>query len=422
MSLLSRAHQVLAACVRGGMSASSGPRYNEMIWMRDLAIVAPAYVKDGFRAELRIAVRALCEAQSTDTSPSYNNGYETFCRYGQVPIVCVPNTDKATCGFLVQRLVGTRDDPYWAWQLYDYCHQSELGQAMDWNTFPLPLPLPVDTPITQECVAEQLTRLPTAIPTTELRKRLVKWYTELHTLEVRLGKDCNKKPPHASFALESYMQGRLADLTAGTRDSELHLVRAMGTLYDAYSDEPQTQLLIWNECAPALCRALIYLFGQVACDADEGLPRGADSRDIYSDMMYDARLLSNACFLHQVLDCLASWSHLLAGNSFLMAVRTHTTDSATAELVSQARTKSTLLNSLFSTTTLSNELNIHQLILHTRDQLADTIRRLFFPPNSPPRDFLPGARATLSFISPIKASPSNHLATKVRNHHHHHHH
>jgi hypothetical protein len=85
-SLLSNAHQVLAACANGGMVASSGNRYREMIWVRDLAIVAPAYIKAGFRADLRIAIRTLCAAQSTDTSATYHNGYETFCRYGQVPI------------------------------------------------------------------------------------------------------------------------------------------------------------------------------------------------------------------------------------------------------------------------------------------------------------------------------------------------
>jgi len=415
---LSRAHQVLAACVRGGMSASAGPRYFGMIWTRDLAIVAPAYVKGGFRAELRAAVRALCDAQSTDTSESYTNGYETFCRYGQVPIVCVPDTDAATCGFLIQRIVGTREDPYWAWQLLDYCRQPHVD--MDWRTFPHPWKKESIAHGSEETVTEQLSRFATDAeaftPSVELRTRLLAWYAELQAMHKRLVHTAVEPElvPRASFALESYMEGRLADLTAGTRDSEIHLVRAMGTLYDAYSDEPATQTEIWGECAPALVRALVYLFGQVVVDADEGLPRGADSRDIFSDLMYDAHLLSNACYLHQVFDRLIGWSRLLAleRGSFYGAMLTE----SCYPIIGRARDRNTFFDKLVQAILeLQSEDNVAVLLTQARDELAHKIRQVFFPPPPPgaaPRDFVPGKRAALTFVAPIKASPSNHLIGK----------
>jgi hypothetical protein len=345
-----------------------------------------------------------------------------------MPIVCVPDTDEAVCGFLVQRLVGTRDDPYWAWQLYDFCSAAQRSATMDWTAFPLPLAVPASTTKTRATVAEQLERLPHESPTKELRERLLAWFAELQVFTAGLVKQASvndEKPPHASFALESYVEGRLADLTAGTRDSELHFVRALGTLYDAYADEPHTQAAIWEECAPALVRALIYLFGQVACDADEGLPRGADSRDIFSDALEDARLLSNACFLHQVFNRLAGWSHLWIGGAFYAAMLFNLTDPTTAQLVTDARNKSTFLDHLLATVMAAggdkpaaSTADLKRLVSDERDKLAGTIRRVFFPspghcdPTASPRDFVPGARATTSFVAPVKASPSNHLVLK----------
>ncbi len=104
--------------------------------------------------------------------------------------------------------------------------------------------------------------------------------------------------PNPGHTLGGFLTNRLATLTPGTTDSEIHFIRSFTKLLDlATSDEhiKQLQLLI-----PNLAKAIAYMEKNVF-DPHTGLPQGGDNRDMLDKYLLKKLLCSNACFLYQGL-------------------------------------------------------------------------------------------------------------------------
>lgn len=317
---LQNARQIVKHCVESGMAASAGPRYQYMLWTRDLAYMAEVYLQEKYDDQFLNALRNLKAAQCK-RHESYNNGYETFDRFGNLPIVCIPDEHKPK--FMRQRLRGTPEDPYWEIQLKNFCQSEDFpSPGKDFNALSL--------------------------------AELTAYYHELMAFQKNLA----GSPPKPSFALKNFMEGTLENLTPGTRDSEIHYIRAILTLVKAHP-EKQEQLLI--EFSGSIADALAYLFDNVI-DPEDGLPRGADSRDIFAEILYDAKVLTNAVFWYQTLELLLEFNFM-----------------AQRELT----------------------------------RLKDSINKLLFQNEEfKPRDFIPGKRAALAFTQPINPTPVDKIITQ----------
>jgi non-canonical (house-cleaning) NTP pyrophosphatase len=174
----------------------------------------------------------------------------------------------------------------------------------------------------------------------------------------RLWSARDARSPVPSFALRHYMEGSLAQLTPGTQDSELHFWRT------ALRCE-WTEVDFWH-----LGKALLY-FHQHVLDPGDGLPRGADTRDIFAESLFQAKLLTNAVFWYEVLGGIEA-----RGNDIERALIFH--DVFYCENLPPA------LEPL-----RGKRYSISWWARTTRERLAATIRERFFDV-TPPRDFLPG--------------------------------
>ncbi len=264
-SIVQEAHQIVKRCVEAGMAASAGPRYRHMLWTRDLAYMAPVYLQEGYDDQFLTALRNLKAAQC-NKHESYNNGYESFDRFGNLPIVCIPQENQAH--FLRQRLRGTEEEPFWQRQLKNFCQEKCPDKF-----FP-------DKDLESLSLAE-----------------LTSYYHELLAFQKSLNM---AEAPRPSFALQKFIEGTLENLTPGTRDSEIHYIRAFLTFVKRHPEKKE-QLL--EEFGASIAGALSYLFANVI-DSEDGLPLGADSRDIFADLLYDSKVLSNALFWYQTLELL----------------------------------------------------------------------------------------------------------------------
>ncbi len=312
---LTRAKELIELCGKGGMGASNGPRYRHMLWTRDLAYMAPAYLKQGHKEAYWNALRQIAAAQCRKHEP-HHNGYEQYDPFGKIPIVCIAPDHQLP--FLALRLSG------WRQQLPD--------------DFP---PLP---PIENIGSAR-------------------KYYNEL----LAFRKENAPNTPGPSFALRHFMEGTLEDLTPGTRDSEIQFIRALFSLLEY---EPENKGKILEEFHQPLAYALIYLFNNVLRD---GLPLGADSRDIFADLLYDAKTLTNALFFQSALRSLA----------------THAND------LDRVR-------DIFHT-----EQPLVEFFNQKLHQLTESIQRHFLFENGQfnPRDFIPGERTFKGLDHPVNPSP-----------------
>jgi hypothetical protein len=331
--LQSKAFKIIDICAQSGMAASAGPRYRHMLWTRDLAYMAPAYLKRGYRPLLFDAVRKLSSAQCS-IHIQHDSGYGPFDRFGQIPIVLVAPEDELA--FLRQRIQGTLDDPFWSLQLLSYC-QAHRPESV--SKFPQP---PLDT--------------------------VDGWREYYTTLTVFRDGLSDPDAPKASFALRSYMNDALWNLTPGTRDSEIQFLRTIVTL----GPEALT------EFAVPVARALRFVYSHVL-DPDDGLPYGADSRDIFADLLVDAKLLSNAVFWYQVVRGLLTHSETLRNPVFLKEL------GASPCVVSA-------LEQLVSNPIRFLTMESHRLTNVIQHQLLC-------------RDFIPGERALLGMDNPIHPTP-----------------
>lgn len=310
---LEEAKKLIGLCVKGGMAASNGARYRYMLWTRDLAYMAPVYLEQGHEKDLWTALRQISALQSREKK-LYNNGYEEFSPFGKVPIVCIAPENQLS--FLALRLD-------------DWCNQ--LG-------FP-------DPPVLQSMDDAR------------------KYYN--HLLAFRKEKAPEKPGP--SFALRHFMEGTLTDLTPGTRDSEIQFIRALFFLID---HQPQNKQEILKEFQEPLAHAMNYLLRHVLKNQ---LPAGADSRDIFADLLYDACTLTNAVFWYTVLQSLTK----------------HAKD----------------LESLKEILPMDQPLD--KFFAEKLQQLKETIQRdlLFEKDQFKPRDFIPGERAVNGLDHPVHPTP-----------------
>ena len=303
--------QIIDCCANSGMSASAGNRYRYMLWIRDLAYMAPAYLTQSNHAiKFKQALQTISFFQQK-SHVLVNNGYERFNQFGQIPIVCIAPENEAA--FLRQRLRGSLDDPSWQIQLYRYCQQYFPDKL---HLFPVTgdlarLPRQSVEPDISQMTLDHLSLAHLKIYYFSLLgfySSLQKQYDEK---KVENDKDFLAVPPvpRNSFALKGYMDNTLHQLTPGTRDSEIQFLRSVFQ----YCKTTQTSA---TEFAPAIARAFFYLYCYVVDDND-GLPRGADTRDIFADILYDSKLLTNAVFLYQVLTFLIEYSNFLQANGSL---------------------------------------------------------------------------------------------------------
>lgn len=285
-------------CATQGMQASSGNRYKDTLWTRDLAINAPVFLQCGFITQFQEALDTIVANQKTESKMIFN-GYEQLNTLGQIPIVCIPRGRE--WHFVHQRLVGTPEDPFWQLQLYDYCKRHTSPELF--KQFPLG-----DTvsPLDQQSTNNSKGQVPNLKSLTIVQLR--GYYEDLLVYQQRIIKyaeehKIDEPVPRPSFALAQYTKGQLHQVTSGTRDSEIQFCRAVFQLVDHMNKNNNTNndkmsnesRDILKRFAPALARALIYVLLNVV-DPLDGLPRGADSRDIFADLLYDAKLLSNAVF------------------------------------------------------------------------------------------------------------------------------
>jgi len=164
--------------------------------------------------------------------------------------------------------------------------------------------------------------------------------------------------PGASFALRHYMEGTLAQLTPGTRDSEIHFWRTgLGCSWDEKSYQ-------------ALASSLIYLHRKVI-DPEDGLPQGADTRDIFAEPLYNAKLLTNVLFWRDVLVGIKERAEELE-----QSIVFHKTIALSANLTVALHP-------------LRVQGKLKKWASNTLTTLETTIRKCFFD-ITPPRDFLPG--------------------------------
>src|SRR5665648_574786 len=305
--------EIIDCCANSGMSASAGNRYRCMLWTRDLAYMAPAYFNRSDQSiQFKQALQTIVSFQQKEHT-IVNNGYERINQFGQIPIVCIAPEHEDV--FLRQRLRGSLDDPSWQIQLYRYCQQYFPDELLLFPAVPHLMYRSVISDIS-EMTLDHLSL-----------DHLKLYYHNLLRFSLYLQQHSQKKVetdnsltvppvPRNSFALKGYMENTLHQLTPGTRDSEIQFLRSV--FQYCKSTQTKSGQASAAEFAPAIAKALFYLYCNVVDDND-GLPRGADTRDIFADILYDSKLLSNAVFLYQVLTFLIEFAEDLQASASLFA-------------------------------------------------------------------------------------------------------
>jgi len=376
INTVNKAKFIVDGCAEAGIVASLGPRYKNMHWMRDLAYMMPAYIQRGHKEEIIGALKTLCEKQCQEHK-EVNNGYETFNNFGKMPIVCV--AEKNERDFLLQRMCGTPEDPYWQLQLWNYCKHY---QPETLNTFPAPAngkcdPNAHEPPSLTDCSLMELKE----------------YYQQL--LDFKNQHDQNKQAPAPSFALRCLMEDKLADITPGTRDSEIHFIRAFFQLIDSLEYGGAYGLM--GDFAMPLASALFYLYTNVI-DPEDGLPKGCDSRDIFADLLYDAKTLTNAVFWYEALTAVVKHATAL--------------DHIAERFIEDNEIPNPLLD-MFKNRFCEGK-QFSQFISEELQKLKTTINNKLLTKDGVfcPRDFIPGKNAAFRLANPIFESPSNALIQK----------
>lgn len=360
LSRVREAEAVVAQCVDYGMSASSGQRYRGMLWTRDLAYMAPIYLKQKYEREFLAALKRLRDEQAA-THATHHDAYATFDHFGKLPIVCLSNAQ----AFLNGRLVGSEEEPGWQKQLWNFVevHKPEL-----------------------------LERFPMLAPDASYLQ-LFAYYRQLTVFREELLSllPAGSVVPGASFALRAAVDGTLGNLTPGTRDSEIHYLRSIFALIE-HRPAAMMELLNEEQFAPSMARALCFLSNYVIDPAD-GLPRGADTRDIFADLMYDAKLLSNAVFWYQALQMLVKYSDALEGTAFRATI---------AEALRVSERQSPLLLQIGN-----GDQALSAIFATELSRLKHSIQSQFLMHSGTfsPIDFIPGERAKVGLDHPLTSSP-----------------
>ncbi|MEI8365361.1 MAG: DUF84 family protein [Parachlamydiaceae bacterium] len=376
LDALKGAQDIVGKCIESGMTASAGPRYNTMLWMRDLSYMTPVYLKLWAQENLLLALRNISQHQFSKHT-IYDNDYETFDRFGNVPIVCIPEANVRS--FLIQRIRGTMQDKAWQIQLWDYTQRmrpEKLGQF----------------PYKKYLDGKEIKDLSLDSYSVEELKR---YYELLSEFGRQLEKE-GYQPPKASFALKTFMDGNLQNLTPGTRDSEIHYIL---TIFALIKHDLQGRESLLKEFAPFLAKALYYLYMNVV-DNEDGLPRGADTRDIFADMLYDSKLLTNAVFLYQVLSFFVDYASDLQSTSFCETL-TH----AIRDTVGK-KTPHFLVEMV--------QFDLGTIFRQEQERLKVSIQRklLFDGTKFNPKDFIPGKRAGIFLDSLVNPSPIDVIVRK----------
>ncbi len=358
LSQLNSAHEIVASCVSSGMTASGGLRYGSMLWTRDLAYMAPVYLEKWPKRHFLVALEQMRDLQCSSYSP-YFNGYTSFNPLGKIPIVSIPKENEIQ--FLTARILGTPEEPGFQRQLLDFIKEQQVD-------------LLALFPVLEEDALDV--------------RILKRYYQEL--LEFSYLVQGDKKPPAPSFALRAFIEETLGDLTPGTRDSEIHYLRAVFSFIKK-NPEDKVRMLQREGFADSIAKALFYIYGNVL-DLEDGLPLGADSRDIFADLLYDSKVLTNAIFFYQVLEFLLEFSSDLEQTSFRSTImRAYTVRSS----------KPTPLHQLASSVSLP------QFFQEQLDLLKQSItsKLLFQNGEFTSLDFIPGRRSFSALDDPIHPTP-----------------
>lgn len=202
-------------------------------------------------------------------------------------------------------------------------------------------------------------------------------------------------PPKASYALRQFMEDNLGNLTPGTRDSEIHFIRAVMLLIDAIEDQNERVKLL-EAFTPSLSAALIFLCSNVL-DSRDGLPFGADSRDIFADILYDSKTLCNASYWYQTLTLLHKHAESIENSSFKTV------------LITQLENITADLEGSFLWDLTSRDKKISDIFQHTKLTLGEKIKTLFFNNEGVfcAKDFIPGERALMKEGKSIVPLPAH---------------
>jgi hypothetical protein len=328
--------------------------------------------------ECEHALAALAMFQTAHSShPIRNNGYETQDCFGQIPIVCLPTEEEEVC-FLQNRLQMWQQKLLgYALSVHQFQPRAwrSLLQLLLPGSIVAKVVLPeleLDDAKLQQFIdglrTDQASSKADGESETDpelLQERgefavsslnsiplLHQYYAALKRVANALSSvfqnhrqdfPVASQPPTASFSLRRYFadvemaENAAADdsrdntyvhqhfhqLTPGTRDAEIQYMRAVFQWLDLNFEDkgkhtdPKRKIGAIQLCSPSLAQALFYVYNNLV-NPENGLPRGADSRDIFADALYDAHLLSNAVFLHQVLSGFVRYSAMLfEDDSFL---------------------------------------------------------------------------------------------------------
>ncbi len=343
-----------------GCVASLGRRYRDMVWMRDLSFMAPTLLKSGYVAQVTVALRGFAQKQETSRA-THNDGYSIYQGYGKIPIVYIPESNKEH--FLANRIVD------WQQALRQYCKENQPDALVNF-----PVPSNADHSASAQNTSQHelnLVGLNADI--------LTKYYNALTIFRNQL-LPSSSIPPTPSFALSRFISNNIENLTPGTRDSEIHFIRALMFLVDALDDQDSKQCLL-DEFAPTLSGAVFYLYMNVV-DNSDGLPFGADSRDIFADFMYDAKTLCNATYLYQVISKLVENEGLLRKTSFSQNIANqlqHVNSTHQLPLLKLLATNQGIKTALLQAKS-DLQLSIRDKLLYNDDHRLN------------PMDFIPGKR------------------------------
>ena len=369
---LKTAQTIIKECVKYGMCASAGPRYKNMLWTRDFSYMLPVYKLLGYEKEIMQALHVLGYLQVQETQPAFN-GYQVYNPLGRIPIVCLP-FEQNEVGFLVQRLIGSTEEEGWQLKLWNF--------------------------VEENCDRSYLTSFPKERSSTSI-KDLKLYYYELEQFQQTiLPLSKRKQSPLPSFALQAYMKGNLDQLTPGTRDSEIHFLRAIfvGLIKPELENNSSKVHSILNHFLPYIANAFFYLYTNII-DKEDGLPKGADSRDIFADFLYDAKCLTNACLYYETLLILIKCaSYLEEKTEFCDLI----TENYRENLILFPNCFPLL--SKISTFKKSPETktSLESILEKELQTLKHSIQMKLIG-----KDFLPGERASEALTNPIHVMPQN---------------
>lgn len=372
---LEKADALVDACAQLGFPASVGPRYNTTFWMRDFAYMAPIYLNQGYQEKYLEALRNT-QAEQFSHHEIRNDGYESFNFFGNMPITYIPKANEKK--FLLQRIQGNNEEPSWQILLWRFCKE-KCPELL--SKFPR-------TQINQENIVERPNLDQYSLE--ELRQYYKDLLLFCNQVKSQTS-DSDNQPPGPSFALRAFMDGTLRNLTPGTRDSEIHYIRAIFTLI---KKQPENKMSLLKEFSESMAKAIFYLYANVV-DENDGLPRGIDSRDIFSDILYDSKALTNAVFLYEALQFLAEYADCLKETSFSSILV-----QALQEQPKQDKQQPEILIKM-GTSDLSDVLTTELNRLKAAIQSQFLFKGEIFEP----RDFIPGVRASIALDNPVIPTP-----------------